>query len=596
MQRIFDLLELFRTTYSWKTDVFGYKSGGDWKSFSASDYLKYSQWVSQGFLTMGIGKGQHVATVMNNRPEWNFVDMGLLQIGAIQVPVYPTISREHFRYIFQNAEISLAIIENNEIYEYIADILYELDVKAFVIEESGNAANFNELLESGRQNPAEQKIAELSASISVEDTATLIYTSGTTGLPKGVMLSHHNLVSQFLAVSPISGFGPDHRALSFLPLCHVYERMLNYMYQYLGLSIYYAESISEIGNNIREVRPHVFCAVPRVLEKTYDKIVAAGRNLSFIPKNIFFWALNLGKVYDPRKRMSLFYRIQLFFADLLIYRKWRKALGNELEIVVSGSASLQEHISRVFWAAGIQILEGYGLTETSPVIAVSTPEPDGVKIGTVGPVLPGVEVKIAGDGEILTRGPHVMKGYYKNPGDTARVIDRDGWLKTGDIGEFEEGHFLHITDRKKEMIKTSGGKYIAPQVVERIIKSSPFIEQIIVVGEKKNYAAALIVPNFHHLKSWSRVKNITYKGPETAVASERIQKRIRTEIVKYNAELGRFEKIKRFVLLSKPFTIDNQTLSPTLKPRREQINKIYFQTIEDIYAGKTGVNVADEMH
>jgi long-chain acyl-CoA synthetase len=530
---------------------------------------------------------------LNNSPEWNFVDMGLLQIGAIQVPVYPTISKEHFRHIFRDAEVRLAIIANKAVFENIRDILEENNIRVFCLEQTEAAESFDDLLEHGRQHPVEDKVKSISDSIDEEDVATLIYTSGTTGLPKGVMLTHKNLVSQFLAVTPISGLNHKHRALSFLPLCHVYERMLNYMYQNLGLSIYYAETIDNIGGSIRETKPHVFCAVPRVLEKTYDKIVAAGRDLKPVPKNIFFWALNLGKQYDPNKKGPLLYRLQLLLADFLVFRKWRKALGNELEIVVSGSASLQDHIARVFWAAGIKVLEGYGLTETSPVIAVSTLEPDGVKIGTVGPVLQGVEVKLAEDGEILARGPNVMKGYFKHPEWTAQMIDQDGWLKTGDIGTIENDRFLKITDRKKEMIKTSGGKYIAPQVVENMLKSSPFIEQTIVVGESRNYAAALIVPDYHHLESWCRVKKIDYQGPQKAIETERIVKRIREEIVKINYELGKTEKIKRFVLLAEPFSIEDQTLSPTLKLRRNQIVRNYTDIINKMYSGRIGTDVIE---
>lgn len=593
MKRIFDLLELYKTTYANKRQAFNVRRNGEWINVSAGEHVEKSNLISQAFLNIGISKGDHVATILNNSPEWNFVDMGLLQIGAIQVPVYPTISKEHFRHIFKDAEVGVAVIANKAVFENIRDILEENHIRVFCLEQVEGVESFDDLLEKGRQNPAEKKIKTISEEIEEEDVATLIYTSGTTGLPKGVMLTHKNLVSQFLAVTPISGLNHKHRALSFLPLCHVYERMLNYMYQNLGLSIYYAESIDNLGESIRASKPHVFCAVPRVLEKTYDRIVAAGRDLKPLSKNIFFWALKLGKQYDPNKKGSFFYRIQLFFADKLIFRKWRKALGNELEIVVSGSASLQEHIARVFWAAGIKVLEGYGLTETSPVIAVSTLEPNGMKIGTVGPVLQGVEVKIAEDGEILARGPNVMKGYYRHPEWTAQMIDKEGWLKTGDIGTIEDNHFLRITDRKKEMIKTSGGKYIAPQVVENMLKSSAFIEQTIVVGEGRNYAAALIVPDYHHLESWCRVKNLDYEGPEKAIETERIIKRIREEIVKINYELGKTEKIKRFTLLAEPFSIEDQTLSPTLKLRRNKIADTYTDIINKMYSGRIGTDVIE---
>ena len=591
MKRIFDLLELYKDPYSYKKDAFNIKRNDEWISYSANDYIEYSKILSQAFLSLNSAKGKHVATILDNCPEWNFIDIGLQQIGAIQVPIYPTISKDHFRHIFRDAEIDIVIIGTKEIYSGIQDIIEEQDIQAFCLEEIDGVKNFDDLLEIGRNNPQEEKIKAISDEITEDDIATLIYTSGTTGLPKGVMLTHKNLVSQFLAVSPISGLNEQHRALSFLPLCHVYERMLNYMYQNLGMAVYYAESLDKVGENIREVKPHIFCGVPRVIEKTYDKIIAKGRNQKPIPKNIFFWAVNLGKRYDPNNRGNIFYRLQLFLANRIIFNKWRKALGNELEIIVSGSATLQESISRVFWAAGFKVLEGYGLTETSPVIAVSHPETKNIKIGTVGPALEGVEIKIAEDGEILARGPNIMKGYYKHPEWTAEILDQDGWLKTGDIGKIEDGRFLRITDRKKEMIKTSGGKYIAPQILENMLKSSPFIEQTIVVGDGWNYAAALVIPDYQHLESWCHVKGLTFPGAKEAIQSERIVNRIRKEVEKINSQLGKTEQIKRFILLEKPFSIENQTLSPTLKLRRSQISINYKETIKQLYEGKIGVDV-----
>lgn len=591
MKRIFDLLELYKDPYSYKKDAFNIKRNDEWISYSADDYIEYSKILSQAFLSLNSAKGKHVATILDNCPEWNFLDIGLQQIGAIQVPIYPTISKDHFRHIFRDAEIDIVIIGTKEIYSGIQDIIEEQDIQAFCLEKIDGVKNFDDLLEIGRNNPQEEKIKTISDEITEDDIATLIYTSGTTGLPKGVMLTHKNLVSQFLAVSPISGLNEQHRALSFLPLCHVYERMLNYMYQNLGMAVYYAESLDKVGENIREVKPHIFCGVPRVIEKTYDKIIAKGRNQKPIPKNIFFWAVNLGKRYDPNNRGNIFYRLQLFLANRIIFNKWRKALGNELEIIVSGSATLQESISRVFWAAGIKVLEGYGLTETSPVIAVSHPETKNIKIGTVGPALEGVEIKIAEDGEILARGPNIMKGYYKHPEWTAEILDQDGWLKTGDIGKIEDGRFLRITDRKKEMIKTSGGKYIAPQILENMLKSSPFIEQTIVVGDGWNYAAALVIPDYQHLESWCHVKGLTFPGAKEAIQSERIVNRIRKEVEKINSQLGKTEQIKRFTLLEKPFSIENQTLSPTLKLRRSQISINYKETIKQLYEGKIGVDV-----
>ncbi|MFO8054365.1 MAG: long-chain fatty acid--CoA ligase [Bacteroidales bacterium] len=593
MERIFDILKLYQNEYHQKPDALIKKHNSRWIRYSAHDYLKYSKHISQAFLHMGVKKGQHIATIMNNCPEWNIIDMGLLQIGAIQVPVYPTISKDHFRHIIAEAEVKIVIIGLAAVYEEMREVLNSNNIQVFCLEKSEGTFSFEELLKTGEKYPAEEKIRELSDSVAPDDTATLIYTSGTTGLPKGVMLTHRNLISQVKATTPISGLNSSHRALSFLPLCHIYERMLNYMYQNLGISIYYAESIDTIGQNIREVKPHIFCAVPRVLEKTYDKIVSAGRDLNPIPKNIFFWALNLGKRFEPNEKGSIIYRLQLWLADLLVFKKWRKALGNELQLVVSGSASLQEHIARVFWAAGIKIVEGYGLTETSPVIAVSTPNPKNVKIGTVGTVLPGVELKIADDGEILTRGPHLMKAYFKQPELTKEIIDPQGWLKTGDIGELVDNRFLRITDRKKEMFKTSGGKYIAPQVLENLLKESPFIENAIVIGDGKHFATALIVPEFNHVESWCNIKKLTYKGPEETIKTDQIINRFRKEVSKINQKLGKTERIKRFLLLSDPFSIKEKTLSPTLKLRRNHINETYKHEIEKLYANEMGINVEE---
>ena len=412
----------------------------------------------------------------------------------------------------------------------------------------------------------------------------MIYTSGTTGFPKGAMLTHKNVISNYQWCATIPNYERDDRVLSFLPLCHIYERMLNYLFQSFGMSIYYAESIDKVGANIKEVKPHTFCAVPRVLEKTYDKIVNTGRGLKGIKRFLFFWALGLGKHYELHGVNGPWYEFKLKIADMLVFRKWRQALGNNIKLIVSGGAPLQPRIARVFWAAGIKIMEGYGLTETSPVIAVTNLEPDGFKFGTCGPVLPGVEVKLAGDGEIMTRGACIMKGYFNQPEETKAVIDEDGWFHTGDIGYFVDGRYLKITDRKKEIFKTSGGKYVAPQVIENKFKESSFIENLMVVGENRHHCIALILPNFDYLESWCRIKGHPFKSKEEAILDEIIINRIQKEVNEFNASLDKVEQIRKFAILADEWTVENGEFSPTLKLRRKYLLDKYSSLIEELYA------------
>ncbi len=422
----------------------------------------------------------------------------------------------------------------------------------------------------------------IKAGIRPDDVASIIYTSGTTGNPKGVMLSHNNFISNFTASSDILSKNPVSKSLSFLPLCHVYERMINYVYQLNKITIYYAESIDKLRDNMKEVQPEFFCAVPRVIEKTYDKLVRTGRGLKGFKKQLFFWALHLSHRFDFTGK-SIFYKMQYNIADRLVYSKWRLAFGGKLQVIVSGGATLNPRLARTFWAAKIKIMEGYGLTETSPVIAVSNFERGGVKFGTVGPVLPGVKIQFADDGEILTKGPGLMRGYYKQPELTNEVIDNEGWLHTGDIGELVDGKYLRITDRKKEIFKTSGGKYIAPQVLENKFKESPFIENIIIVGENKQYISALIVPNFEHIESWCAVKEHPFTTPEAAIQDDRIVKRINREITSVNNTLDRVEQVKKFKLLSSGWSVEQGELSPTLKLRRKVIQEKYGTLIDEMY-------------
>jgi len=586
ISRLFDLLELYRGPYASKEVVFATKNKGRWESISAGDYCEAVDRVSTALLALGVGKGVKVASVLKNCPEWNFLDMGLMQIGAVQVPIYPTICNEHFSYIFEHADVEYIFIYDNTISDCIAKILPEIEgiKEVFSIKKIEGFKHWDEFLAMGNAHPDKDKIRAISRQIQPQDLATIIYTSGTTGTGKGVMLSHRNFVSNFMAAQPILAPKGVKTALSFLPLCHVYERMLNYVYQYLGISIYYAESMENLAETMREVKPEMLCAVPRMLEKIYDRIVVRGRKLPQPNRAVFFWALRLAFRFQLYGAKGKSYELRRKIADLLVYRKWRKVLGGRLRYIVSGGASLRPRLARVFWAAGIQVVEGYGLTETSPVIAVGTYEPGGMKFGTVGPPLEGVEVKIGEDGEILCRGPNVMLGYYKNQELTREAIDQDGWFHTGDIGTLDEGKYVKITDRKKEIFKTSGGKYIAPQVIENRFKESEFIEHMIVVGENRHFPAALIVPAFEHLKSWCAVKSLPYTNQEEVVKLPQVVERIANEVEKHNYFLGRTEQIKKFRLVGNEWTIESGELSPTLKLRRKFIQQKYGRLIQEIYS------------
>lgn len=583
--RIFDLLELYRGKFSRREIVLAGKHGADWEKWSAEDYCRISDRVSAALLAHGVGKGTKVATVMHNCPQWNFIDMGLMQIGAVQVPVYPTICNDHFRHIFEHADIEFVFVYDPTIYECIGKLINEFPRirHIYCIKPVAGLPNWEDFLAKGRK-PDLENIRRISAEIKPDDLATIIYTSGTTGTGKGVMLSHRNFVSNFMAAQQILAPKKVTKALSFLPLCHVYERMLNYVYQYLGITVYYADSMERLAETIREVKPDMICAVPRMLEKIFDRIIVRGRSLPQPRRAIFFWAFRLAVRYQLYGAKGFSYELRRKIADLLVYRHWRAALGGKLRYIVSGGASLRPRIAKVFWAAGIQVVEGYGLTETSPVIAVGTFDPGGLKFGTVGPPLQGVEVKIAEDGEILCRGPNVMLGYYKDEQLTREAIDEEGWFHTGDIGTIVEGKFLKITDRKKEIFKTSGGKYIAPQVIENRFKESEFIENIIVIGENKHFPAALIVPAFEHLRSWCEVKGIPYESNEQVVKLPQVIERIAKEVEHINYFLGKTEQVKKFRLIDHEWSIESGELSPTLKLRRKFIQSKYPRLIYEMYS------------
>ncbi len=585
IRRIFDLLPYYQENYGWKTDAVAGKSNGEWRRYSIQEYVEISNNISYGFLAKGVKPGDKIAIISTNRPEWNFLDMGIMQIGAIPVPIYPTISESDYQHILNHAEICYVIVEGEELLRKIEHILPEIPslkgIYTFI-----NRGRFNfleELIQLGKENPVPEKVEKIKTTIKSNDIATLIYTSGTTGSPKGVMLSHNNLIQNAKACSSIPPVGSEGIAMSFLPLCHVYERMMNYLYQYLGISVYYAENLGTIGENIKEIKPHILTTVPRLLEKIYDKIISNGRKLPWIQRQVFFWAVNIGQRFEFHNKNGWIYNIQLSIADKLVFSKWREALGGRFEVIVSGGASLQPRLGRVFTAAGIPIMEGYGLTETSPVIAVSNFTKHGRKFGTVGPVLPGVEVKIAEDGEILCRGHNVMLGYYKDPENTAEAIDKEGWFHTGDTGVIEPEGQLRITGRKKSIFKTSFGKYVNPQLIEEKFKESPFIENIIVVGENQKFAAALIQPDFVFLKSYCKLKNIPYFTSQEIIQNDIIRKRIGKEVIKYNKFFGETEKVKKYEFISDEWSIQTRELTPTLKLKRNVINAKYKTMIDKLF-------------
>jgi long-chain acyl-CoA synthetase len=582
--RVFDLLPQFVAKHN-STDTLANKQHGEWTRYSAQAFVEQVNALSLGLLHLGIQKDDKIALISANRPEWNIVDFGVQQLGAVTVPMYPTITIEDYRYIFQDAGVKLIFVGNQELYEKAKQASKELDslIGIYTFDQLPGLTHWTEISQLATNEPIE-KLESCKAAVNTDDLLTLIYTSGTTGIPKGVMLTHRNIVSNVEAVMDYVPMQAHERALSFLPLCHIYERTVLYIYMRLGVSIYYAESMETIADNLREIKPMVFTTVPRLLEKVYDKIVSKGHELTGIKRSLFFWALNLGLRYDPSCPMGWWYDQQLKLARKLIFSKWQEALGGNVRLICSGSAALQPRLARIFWAAGIPVSEGYGLTETSPVVSTSMVEPIDFRIGCVGTVIPGVEVKIADDGEILVKGPNVMKGYYNKPEATTEVIDANGWFHTGDIGEFVEGKYLKITDRKKEIFKTSGGKYIAPQLIENRLKESMLIEQAIVVGEGQKFASALLVPNFDELKKFCETSGIGWSNLSEILKNPTVLAKFQTELDLVNAKLAQYEKIKKFCLLPVLFSIEGGELTPTLKLKRKIINAKYQQLIDSMYA------------
>ncbi len=586
--RLFDFPYYQQDKYTSIPDALVTKHNGVWVKTSTQEYIANANAISRGLLRMGVQKNDKIALIStNNRTEWNIMDIGVLQTGAQTVPVYPTISEDDYEYILNHSESIYCFVSDEEVLRKVNLIKHKVPKlkEVYSFNQIDGCKNWNEVLNLGQDTSNQNEVESRKDNVMPEELATIIYTSGTTGKPKGVMLSHNNIVSDVLNSAPRIPFeAGSTRALSFLPVCHIFERMILYLYQYYGVSIYFGESIEKISDNIKEVKPTVITAVPRLLEKVYDKIYAKGTELTGIKKKLFFWAIDLGLRYEPYGANGFWYELQLKIARKLIFSKWKEGLGGNLDLMVSGSAALQPRLARIFAAAEIPVMEGYGLTETSPVISVNDMRNKGFRVGTVGKVIDNVEVIIAEDGEILCKGPNVMMGYYKDEKLTNEVIV-DGYFHTGDIGIFDKDGFLKITDRKKEMFKTSGGKYIAPQIIENTMKQSRFIDQIMVVGDGQKMPAAFIQPNFEFVKEWATIHGYDIgHSNEEIISNEKVIARYQEEVDSINAKFGNWEQIKRFELTPEVWSIEGGQLTPTLKLKRKIIMEKYIDLFNKIYS------------
>lgn len=590
--RIFDFLQNQLDHFP-KSDMIGGKEDDQWRRYSTAEVKSIVDNLSTALIRLGISgndmtveKQDKIALISKNRPEWLMLDMACQQIGAVLCPIYPTTSVNELEFIFNDAGVKLAFVSGQEILDKVTAVRAQVPslVTVYSFDELPGVAYWKTILPVASDTDQAQ-LEEVKATILAEHCATIIYTSGTTGTPKGVMLSHYNIVSNIL--NAVKSFPLEEnkysKSLSFLPLNHIFERVASYMYICAGISIYYAESLDTIAENLKEIKPDVFCTVPRLLEKVYEKIMSKGAELTGTKRKLFYWAVALGDQYDVSKRQGIFYRLQLAIANQLIFNKWRAALGDNIQFIITGGAACQVRLIRIFTAAKIPIYEGYGPTENSPVISINCRYSGGTKFGTVGPILLGQEVKLEADGEICVKGPSVMMGYYNRPDLTAEAII-DGWLHTGDIGVFEEGKFLKITDRKKELFKTSGGKYVAPQPIENRMKESPFIEQMMIVGADQKFVGALIVPSLPNLKDWMHQKDIPFTTNEDAINHPKVLA-LYTELVEsFNKSFNHIEQVKRFELLPNEWTINSGELTPTLKLKRKIIMEKYTAVIGRIYS------------
>ena len=586
LTRIFDLLDRYKESLP-KDDALCFKHNGNWVKFTSREYIEYSFSFCYGLYELGLRKGDKIITVSTNRPEWNFVDMGMSMIGIVHVPVFTSLNAREYEYIIRDSGARLILISDHKLYKCVSQAFKDPGTTpdVYTFDEVEGVSNWMEIVNRGKacSEKTMQEVKKEKDLIDPETCATLIYTSGTTGKPKGVMLSHKNLVSNFISAAAVFNLKPSDKYLSILPLCHVGGCMGNYQTQYSGASIYYAESMGTIAVNMQEIKPDGFDAVPRVLEKFYDVIISKGKKLKGIKKSLFFWAVNLGLKYKPFGENGWIYEKKLSIADKLIFSKWRTALGGNVRIVGCGGASLQPRLERIFWAAGIKIVNMYGLTETSPIITINRTYKGGVKLGSVGMVIDGVEIKIADDGEILCKGPNVMIGYYNDPDLTKSVIDEEGWFHTGDIGYLESDKFLMVTDRKKEIFKLSNGKFIAPQLIENLFKESSAIDQIMVVGEHEKFASALISPNFKVFDEWKTRHKISFSDNEELIQLPEIQSFFNTEVEKINKKLNPVERINRFRLVPDEWSPATGELSPTLKLKRQFITDKYRKLLEQVY-------------
>ncbi|MEO7120297.1 MAG: long-chain fatty acid--CoA ligase [Ginsengibacter sp.] len=567
------------------------KEKGIWKEYSVQEVSETINKLSAGLLKMGFGIGDStpegrdkIAVIAKNRPEWLMLDLAVQQIGAVLTPVYPTISEIELEFILKDSGVEIIFVNDETLAEKVNNIRPNLPLlqQIFSFDETGNTPHWKQILSKADDNSLNE-VKAISAKINYEDLATIIYTSGTTGKPKGVMLSHKNILSNVIDSLPCFPPGDNLKALSFLPLNHIFERMVSYLYLFKGTSIFFAESMDTIGDNLKEVKPNLFTTVPRLIEKVYERIMLKGEELSGIKRKLFFWAHGLATKFEINKSQGALYNMQLSIANKIIFTKWREALGNELICIVSGGAACQVRLIRIFTAAKMPIMEGYGLTETSPVISVNRFEEEGRMFGTVGPLIKNVQVKIANDGEILCKGPNVMMGYYKRPDLTAESME-DGWYKTGDIGVMIDNNFLKITDRKKEMFKTSGGKYVAPVVIELKMKESPLIENMMITGAEEKYVGALIIPAFSYLKDWALHQGIVYPGNKEMINDARVKDLYKNEVEKYNKHFSHVEQVKKFELLPNEWSIETGELTPKLSLKRKVIMEKYKDAVRRIYA------------
>jgi long-chain acyl-CoA synthetase len=588
--RVFDLLQYNLQKFP-KEEFISGKTGGQWKTYSTATFCETVDSLSRGLISIGIGKGSRIGVMSANRPEWNISDFAIMQLGAYQVPLYPTLAGHDIRFIVENAEITVIFVADEALFAKLKPVCAEINpaIRIYTFNQVAGAEHWETLLAAGKNHPAD--LAAYRSQVTPDDILTLIYTSGTTGTPKGVMLTHDNLVRNFQNSAVLLPKG-IRKGLSFLPLSHIFERMVVYLYMYCDTSVYYAESMDTIVADIQFVKPNVFSTVPRLLEKVYEKIMEKGKALTGIKRGLFFWAVSLAEKFELDN--GSWYRFKLGIARKLIFKKWQEALGGNIVVIISGGAALNPRLARIFWSAGMPVFEGYGLTETSPVITVN--HFDNTMFGTVGPVINGMEVKIAEDGEVLARGHAIMKGYYLRDDLTAETIDSEGWFHTGDIGELVNGKFLKITDRKKEIFKTAGGKYVAPQTLENKFKEAPLVEQVMVLGENRKFPSALFVPNFPALKSWAAKKGINYTTDRDMVKNEQVLLKFDQIVKNACKDFGKWEQVKRFALLVNPWSIDGGELTPKLSLKRKIILEKNKDLIEKIYADAENYKSEDSGH